>query len=164
MKYALHKTTLICLLMCPCYAMAADYIADERPSTNAANPVESVISYQTEFLPKWSFDLKFDRQLPDQSIWLDTIDQRSPIESVRISASRLISSNSSQRLFAAVQSSNHSDVDDTFLLLPTNAGNAASFGWQLGEPESLSMALEFEYREVGEVDINTLMMGVQYAF
>ncbi|NMH60482.1 hypothetical protein [Alteromonas ponticola] len=164
MKYALHKTAMTCLLICPCYAMAADYIDFDRPTIVYANQLESAISYQTELLPKWSFDLHYDRQLLDQTVWLDTINQRSPIDSVRVTASRSISSSSSQRLFAAVQSSNSSDVDDTLLFLPTNAGNAASFGWQLGEPDSLNMALEFEYREVGEMDINTLIMGVQYAF
>ncbi len=164
MKYAMHKTVIICLLTSPCFVMAADYIGYDQPVIMDDNYVESAFSYQTELLPKWSFNLKYDRQQLDHGVWLDTINQHTPIESVRVSASRVISTSSPQRLFAALQSSRHQDFDDSFLLLPTNAGNAAIVGWQLGEPDSLNMALEFKYREVGEVDINTLMMGVQYAF
>ncbi len=161
MKYATHKTVLLCLLTSPCFVNAADY---DLAIMMDDSHVESAFSYQTELLPQWSFDLKYDRQPLEHGVWLDTINQHAPIESVRVSASRVISTSSSQRLFAALQSSRHQDFDNTFLLLPTNAGNAAILGWQLGEPDSLNMALEFKYREVGEMDINTLMMGVQYAF
>ncbi|MCW8090429.1 hypothetical protein [Alteromonas sp. ASW11-130] len=164
MKYLIAISVMIGVSVYSYTVTAAEFINVNPPIITDDNQFKSAFSYQTVLLPKWSFNLKFHRQLLGNGIWLDTVSQNTPIESVRVSASRLISSNSSQRLFAALQGSNHSVIEEALLYLPTNAGNAASFGWQLGDQNSLNMALEYEYREVGEVDINTLMMGVKYAF
>ncbi|WP_414829880.1 hypothetical protein [Alteromonas sp. H39] len=130
-----------------------------------STPQQSAISFRSALLPKWSFDVRHDRAIPYNSVWIDTIALHSPIDSIRLSASRTISSSSHQRIFASVQASNDFYTRSLdWLVLPGNAGVAASVGWFIGEVDSLNMAVEYEYREVGETDVNSLNLGVHYYF
>ena len=84
---------------------------------------------------------------------------------MRVSASRSLVKDSSQRIFAALQTSNDQQAAySDWLYLPYNAGTAASVGWQIGELNSVKMAVEYQYREVSDKDINSLLLGVQYYF
>ena len=130
-----------------------------------ASPYQSEISFQSERLPAWQFGVRYNRELPYHDQWIDTIETYQSVDSVRISASRVILKNSSQRIFAAVQTSNDTQAAySEWLYLPYNAGTAASVGWQIGELDSLKMAVEFQYREVSDTDISSLLLGVQYYF
>lgn len=130
-----------------------------------STPQPSAISFRSALLPKWSFDVRHDRAVPHNSVWIDNISQHSPIDSIRLSASRTISASSGQRIFASVQASNDFYTRSLdWLVLPGNAGVAASVGWFIGEVDSLNMAVEYEYREVGETDVNSLNLGVHYYF
>lgn len=130
-----------------------------------STPKPSAISFKSALLPKWSFDVVHDRAIPLNSVWIDSISQHSPIDSIRLSASRAISSSSQQRIFASFQASNDFYTRSLdWLVLPGNAGVAASVGWFIGEVDSLNMAVEYEYREVGETDVNSLNLGVHYYF
>lgn len=130
-----------------------------------SSPQASAIRFKSALLPQWSFDVTHNRAVPGNLMWMDSISRHSPIDSIRLSASRTISDSSQQRIFASIQASNDfytRSVD--WVVLPGNAGVAASVGWFIGEVDSLNMAVEFEYREVGETDVNSLNLGVQYYF
>lgn len=130
-----------------------------------STPQASAISFKSDLLPKWSFGVRYDRAVPHDSVWIDRISTHSPIDSIRLSASRSIFASSHQRIFASIQASNDFYTRSLdWLVLPGNAGVAASVGWFIGEVDSLNMAVEYEYREVGETDVNSLNLGVHYYF
>ncbi|QJR80220.1 hypothetical protein CA267_005240 [Alteromonas pelagimontana] len=130
-----------------------------------ASPYQTEISYRSKRLPKWSFGVKYNRKVNFHPLWVDSISENPSIDSIRLSAARMIPMTKSQRIFASVQTSNDHNFDvHDWVYLPANAGTAASLGWQLGASQDLNLAVEYEYREVGEVDISSLLLGVQYYF
>lgn len=148
-------------------------VADELPlpgselekATYVASIYQSEISFQSKRLPAWEFGVRYDKEVPYHEQWVDSINAVQPIDSVKVSASRSIVKNSTQRIFAALQTSNDDRqalVD--WLYVPANAGTAASVGWQIGNMDSLKMAVEYQYREVSDKDINSLQLGVYYYF
>lgn len=162
--------SLSCLLLIAIGLYLPVCSAQETPldftdlSPFSSPPQLMLVSYHTTLLPNWTFDVEYDRDFLPEHLGADIINQHSPIDSLRLSASRRLTASSSQRIYASVQGSYEQNFGENLLYLNSNAGMAASFGWQLGDRRSLNMAVEYEYREVGEFDINTLIMGVQYAF
>lgn len=155
------------VLFAPVALAGSDNLLNESDSKTAfvASPYQSEISFQSDRLPAWQFGVRYNRELPYHDQWVDTIETYQSVDSVRVSASRVILKNSTQRIFAAVQTSNDTQAAySEWLYLPYNAGTAASVGWQIGELDSLKMAVEFQYREVSDTDISSLLLGVQYYF
>lgn len=152
---------------------SAPVCAEQRPDISSqevslsalASASEHDISYRSPALPLWSFDIHHQRTLPEPAVWIDTITHASPLDSITLSASRSVSSSSSQHVFARVQASNNAYLQPlSWLTLPENAGVAASVGWLIGDRDALNMAVEFEHREVGEKEVNSLNLGIQYHF
>ena len=156
------------LMMLSASALAAeDSLLAEKESKTAfvASPYQSEISFQSKRLPKWQFGVRYNREMPYHDQWVDSITSYQSVDSVRVSASRMILKNSTQRIFAALQTSNDTQAAySEWLYVPYNAGTAASVGWQIGELDSVKMAVELQYREVSDTDISSLLLGVQYYF
>ena len=126
---------------------------------------QSAVFIHSPKLPKWSFGVLYDRELPYHPMWIDSIDTYRPVDSLTLKASRVIAPAGKQRLFAAIQTSNNQNfASQNQVYLPANAGVAASLGWQVGKENSLNMAVEYEYREVGEQELQSIVLGVQYYF
>ena len=71
-----------------------------------------------------------------------------------------------QHLFASFKASpyNANDYLD-WILLPSEAGMAATFGWRIGELHRLNMSVEVEHRELGQdKEITSLILDVHYYF
>ena len=154
-------------LFAPAVIAGDDNFLNESGSKTAfaASLYQSEISFKSDRLPAWQFGVRYNREMPYHDQWVDTITPSSSVDSVRVSASRIIIKNSSQRIFAALQTSNDTQAAySEWLYLPYNAGTAASVGWQIGELDSLKMAVELQYREVSDTDISSLLLGVQYYF
>ncbi len=160
---------LTVLAFIPGIALAAEQpvsaLSDEGHTRYISSPYQSSFSYRSPRIPLWSFGLRYDKELPYHPLWIDAIDSYRQVDSVRISASRALPYVSSMRVFAAIQTSNQQDyVSAREVYLPQNAGIAASLGWTLGNTEQFNMAVEYEHREIGELDVNSLVLGVQYYF
>lgn len=126
---------------------------------------QSAVFIHSSRLPKWSFGVLYDRELPYHPMWIDSIDTYRPVDSLTLKASRAIASAGKQRLFAAIQTSNNQNFESqNQVYLPSNAGVAASLGWQVGKENSLNMAVEYEYREIGQQELQSIVLGVQYYF
>ncbi|RDV28140.1 hypothetical protein DXV75_04035 [Alteromonas aestuariivivens] len=169
----MHRFNALCIalpaLLLSLQAGASETIASDYYSYPFLSPQSSYeveFSFQSSALSKWSFDVQYDEMNPLQStLWVDSIDDFTLVRSVTLSASRQLSLRLPQRIFASLQTSDSSYSPQTdWIYLPSNAGVAASFGWQFGDAESLKMAVEYKYREVGETDINALLLGVHYFF
>lgn len=166
MKTALRFVTLGTGLFLVSTAFAADLAMSGTSALPVVyTPYQSEIQYRTPLLPQWSFDLRYQREAPFSASWVDSISERSAIDSVRFSASRDVPYLRDQRIFASLQTSN----DDMFstadwMYLPSNAGVAASLGWQMGELHSFNMSVHYEYRQVGELNVKSLQVGVHYYF
>lgn len=123
------------------------------------------MSFNSLRLPRWSFRVNVSRELPRDTVWIDEIDNLRPIDSIRLQAHRALDAAHSQRIFAALQTSNtHHYHTPNRVYLPDNAGIAAALGWELGQTETLNLAVEYEYREVGELELSSVVIGVQYFF
>ncbi|WP_218352187.1 hypothetical protein [Alteromonas lipotrueiana] len=121
--------------------------------------------YRSQAMPKWSFDIKYDKAFLHHPAWASQLHSFGLPDTLRFSASRTLPYDRSQRLFAAFQTSNVQAVRLPVELYHISAtGMAASVGWQLGEYQRFNMAVEYEYREVAEQDINSVLLGVQYYF
>ena len=154
------------LLSTLCHA-GGSVLSDTKKSqpVYVASPYQSEISFRSQRLPAWRFGVRYNRELPYHDQWVDKISTYHSVDSVRVSASRSLLKDSSQRIFAALQTSNDQQAAySDWLYLPYNAGTAASVGWQIGELNSVKMAVEYQYREVSDKDINSLLLGVQYYF
>ena len=125
----------------------------------------AVISFQSRLLPRWSFDFAYERVQPSSSVWADAVITAPQVDTLSVYASRQFSTYFSHRVIASLRASEPGDFQPSDLrYLSTDAGVAASLGWQLGDPDSLNMAVEYQYREVGDIDINSLNLGVHYYF
>lgn len=123
------------------------------------------VFYKNYRLPNWSFGLKYEREMPYHPLWIDAIETYRPVDSIRLLARRALPTANSQRVFAALQTSNNQNYQSVQqVYIPDNAGVAASLGWELGDASRFNMAVEYEYRAVGELDISSIELGVKYHF
>ncbi|QPG05120.1 hypothetical protein IT774_13425 [Salinimonas marina] len=152
---------------------SATALATEMESVGAGSATNSAFSFshyglwssRSQAAPAWSFDIEYDKPFFAHPAGATFLPDNSVPETLTFSASRALPYFRSQRLFAAIQASNSNKVRlPAELYQLSNAGMAASFGWQLGDYERFNMAVEYEYREVAEQDINSLLLGVQYYF
>ncbi|MCU7553166.1 hypothetical protein OCL06_00985 [Alteromonas sp. ASW11-19] len=166
MKLLWRVWIIIVVFSAPVYAEQMPNVTSQEVRLPALSaPSAHDITYRSTALPLWSFDIQHQRTLPAQEIWIDTITHASPLDSITLSASRTVSATSSQHVFARVQASNNAYLQPlSWVTLPENAGVAASVGWLIGDREALNMAVEFEHREVGEKEVNSLNLGIQYHF
>ncbi|WP_018982715.1 hypothetical protein [Salinimonas chungwhensis] len=147
-------------------------VAEEFDFTPVSSQIEidkaqhqADVYYKNYHLPQWSFGLKYEREMPYHPLWIDAIDTYRPVDSIRLLARRALPTTKSQRIFAAVQTSNNQNFSSLQqVYIPENAGVAASLGWELGDVNRFNMAVEYEYRAVGELDISSIELGVKYHF
>ncbi len=124
------------------------------------------ISFKSTKLSAWTWQVQ---QQSSALIPLPTrlyASQPDRVRSLRVSASRALGVRLPQHVFASLTASPYdaSDYPD-WILLPSEAGRAATFGWRLGDPQQLNMAIEVKHRELGlDKELTSLTIGVQYYF
>ncbi|MBU2977724.1 hypothetical protein [Alteromonas sp. C1M14] len=130
-----------------------------------ASPYQSEITYQSSRIATWQFGVRYNTERPFTPQWLYNLNDTNQYNSVQFFASRRVIQNQSHRIYAALQTSTDNPLTYAdWIYLPHKVGSAASVGWQMGDLRSVTMALEYEYREVENKNINSLLLGVEYYF
>lgn len=160
---------LIGLLMVFSAAVNAEPSPNNEPTKVntrfVASPYQSEITYQSPQLANWQIGVRYITERPFAPQWLYSRNLDNNYNSVRVFASRRILHNQSHRIFAALQTGTEDNMAySSWIYLPHQVGSAASLGWQMGDLRSVSMAVEYEYREVENKNINSLLLGVEYYF
>ncbi|GGW81194.1 hypothetical protein [Alteromonas halophila] len=154
-------------LWCPVSLASQKNIAASNtyPEVIYQSAPESV-SFKSKKVPAWTV---YVEQTPSSIVPLPTRllpDNQYQVQSLRVSASRALPSTFPQHLFASFRASpyNSNDYLD-WLLIPSEAGMAATIGWRIGDPRRLNFAVEVEHRELGQdTNITSLLLGVHYFF
>lgn len=113
----------------------------------------------------WRFDVSLKPQVTYSKDWVDHISGPLVQDMLRLEASRRLPFTERQWLFATVGASPvyFGENPDTMPLVgSTNL--AASLGWQLNHGYGFTLAVEYEYRELGLQKANALQIGMHYLF
>ena len=158
----------VILAICSTRALATETVS---PGTEAVPNSALTLSHygfwinRPQVAPAWSFNVHYIKPFELHPSGSAIVKTHTLPDTLTFSASRALPYFRSQRLFAAFQASNTSQLTlPAELYQLPNTGMAASFGWQLGRYNRFNMAVEYEYREVAEQDINSVLLGVQYYF
>ena len=158
---------LVAMFSCPLLANQSAMLPDSSLVTKPVGNTQYFIEYQSKRLPKWNFSVEINRSYAAR---FGSDPRAVPItmiglEAVSLSARRALPVNSSQWIYATIRSTQYSLTPQAGAMpLVTDSDRAASVGWQFGEQRGFGVAVGYEYRDAGEVDINSLVMGVHYYF
>lgn len=158
---------LVAIFSCPLLANQSAMLPDSSLVIHPAANTQYFIAYHSKRLPKWNFSVEINRSyaarfgsgthiVPYSMINLDA---------VSLSARRALPVNSAQWIYATIRSTQYSLSPQAGAMpLVNDSDRAASVGWQFGELRGFGVAVGYEYRDTGHIDINSLVMGVHYYF
>ncbi|GGF68046.1 hypothetical protein [Alteromonas lipolytica] len=158
---------LVVMFSCPLLANQPPMLPDSPlVSTPVAN-TQYFIEYQSKRLPEWNFSMEINRSYAER---FGYDNRRVPVtliglEAVSVSARRALPVESTQWIYATFRSTQYWLTPQASMMpLAGDSDRAASVGWQFGELRGFNIAVGYEYRDVGETDLNSLVMGVHYYF
>lgn len=160
---------LVAMFSCPLLANQVAMLPDSSLVTQPVGNTQYFIAYQSKRLPKWNFSVEVNRSFAARF----TSDTRTlpmsvvGLEAVSLSARRALPVKSSQWIYATIRSTQYSLTPQSGavpIVSDSDSDRAASVGWQFGEMRGFGVAVGYEYRDAGQVDINSLVMGVHYYF
>ena len=158
---------LVAMFSCPLLANQAAMLPDSSLVTQPVGNTQYFIAYQSKRLPKWNFSVEVNRSYAarfasdTRTLPMSVVG----LEAVSLSARRALPVKSSQWIYATIRSTQYSLTPQSGAVpIVSDSDRAASVGWQFGEMRRFGVAVGYEYRDAGQVDINSLVMGVHYYF
>lgn len=154
------------------YSQRANAQSTPPGVTDMASPIvvyrtaPAGITFKSSKVPAWTWQVQ---QQPSALVPLPTllyVGAPRRVQSLKFSASRALGNRIPHQVFASLAASpfNARDYRD-WILLPSEAGMAATLGWRLGDPQQLNMAIEVKHRALGQdKELTSLTIGVQYYF
>ena len=160
---------MMCLaasISCPLQANQTPMLPESPLVSSPAANDKYFIAYQSKRLPQWDFNVRMDRtDRAEQYHPTGTSNDLVGIQALSVSARRALPVSSPQWIYATFRSSQYSVTPEASSLpIAADSATAASIGWQFGEQEGFGLAVGYEYTDMGEVDINSVVMGVRYYF
>lgn len=123
------------------------------------------IRYKSQLLPNWAFNVNLKSSERQSGVWIDSVNQVLSLESLSVSAKRALSDNSPQWIYAKLSSTQYRVAPQgTGLPLADDNDMAATVGWEFGQNKGFGVAVGYEFRNIGKVNVNSLVMGVHYYF
>ncbi|MDC8830090.1 hypothetical protein [Alteromonas gilva] len=146
---------------------AASSLANRPLLISPVGNDDHFIAYQSKRLPKWNFSLQVNRSYAARfgNLTPSVPIVVSGVRAYSLSAHRALPLNAPHWIYATIRSTQYTTSPQTQAMpLLGEHDRAASVGWQFGELQGFGMAVGYEYRDIGEEDVNSLVMGVHYYF
>jgi len=123
------------------------------------------IVFKSAKVAQWQLNSRFEQHAVDQLHGVESGFLYPERLSLSISARRPFLLGFDQQVYASFNTlKNPIQYSPEWRYNPDELGTYTKFGWLVGQPTGLNMAIEFEHREVRESENNALTIGVHYIF